>query len=75
MPDYFNAHIELRRLLLGKVMPPFTPLPCFAEIGVMSRFNEDLSPACLIGPIDSAGATAVLNPPAVASQDLENANG
>ncbi len=37
--------------------------------------NEDLSPACLIGPIDSAGATAVLNPPAVASQDLENANG
>ena len=34
--------------------------------------NEDMSEACSWAS-DIAGATAVLNPPAVASQDLENA--
>lgn len=65
----FNAHIELRRLLLGKELPPFTPLQCFEAIGG-PRFNEFLPDRLLSGR-----AAEALTPPAAATLSTETTNG
>lgn len=65
----FNAHIELRRLLLGKELPPFTPLQCFEAIGG-PRFNEYL-PDRLVSGRGSAPAAEVAPVPSAATLSTE----
>lgn len=76
--NLFNARSELLKLFAPHIAHRRTrgnwPGRTIAGQCFHLRINEDMSAACSWAS-DIAGATAVLNPPAVASQDLENANG
>lgn len=50
----FDAHLELRRLLLGKPRPPFTPIQCFGL-----PLNEFLPDACRLQSTAQGSAAEV----------------